>query len=130
MLNLNSVKSFRYLLVGAINTAFGFGINTILYYGLKTLIPTLLILMLANIMSITFSFVAYKLLVFKTKGNWISEYFKCYVVYGMSAALGIVAMWIAVDYLRVPFLTAQLMFFWLGAAFSYFAHDRFTFKKF
>lgn len=129
MLNLKIAKSSRYLIVGAINTVFGFGINTILYYGFNAFAPTLVILIVANIVSITFSFVTYKLLVFKTKGNWISEYLKCYVVYGASSVIGIGATWVVVDYLHVPFLVTQLIFFLMSAAFSYFAHDRFTFKR-
>ena len=75
----------------------------ILFYIEYNAVYIVIIGAICNVVSISFSFVLYKLFVFRTKGHWLQEYARCYVVYGVSAVLGILAAWVMVDYLDVAF---------------------------
>src|ERR1700761_1169185 len=70
------VSIFRYLLVGACNTIFGYGcfvlftvlLDPVFSYGY------VFASLLSNLFSITFAFLGYKWLVFKTRGNYLKEW--------------------------------------------------------
>lgn len=120
-------KSLRYLLVGAGNTAFGYVATVGLYYSLTPWLHLVMIMVLANVICISFSFVTYKLLVFRSGGAWWYEYLRCYVVYGGSAVIGILGLWILVDGWGIPFWLAQAALMVVTVVASYIGHDRFTF---
>lgn len=122
-------KRARYLLAGGWNTVFGYCVGILVYYFLHNLLHTLAIVALASILSISMSFLTYKIFVFKTKGNWLSEYVRCYVVYGSIALIGMLLIWVMVDFFMVPFWIAQAQMLVVTVIFSYIAHAGFTFKK-
>ena len=122
-------KRTRYLLAGGWNTVFGYCVGILAYYFLHSLLHTLAIVALASILSISMSFLTYKILVFKTKGNWLSEYVRCYVVYGSIALIGMLLIWVMVDFFMVPFWIAQAQMLIVTVIFSSVAHAGFTFKK-
>ena len=74
----------RYLIVGVWNTAFGYGLYAGFTYVLTGRIPFAYMVasVLANVIAISVAFIGYKWFVFKTEGNYLREYFRCYVVYG------------------------------------------------
>ena len=76
----------RYLVVGAWNTLFGYGMYALLNFLLAPLLNEYLAAMaasvLANVIAISVAFLGYKLWVFRTKGNFLREYLRCYLVYG------------------------------------------------
>ena len=80
----------RYLLVGLWNTAFGYGT----YAGLTALLTPhlahayIIASLVANLLSITSAFLAYKWFVFKTHGNYLREWMRCVAVYGGAALIG------------------------------------------
>lgn len=120
-------KRFRYLAVGGINALFGYCFSLICYQVFHAWLHIVIIGGICNIVSISIAFVLYKLFVFKTKGHWLQEYVRCYVVYGVSAVLGILATWVMVDYFDVAFWLAQIIIFVGIACFSYVGHSRFSF---
>ena len=65
--------------------------------------------------------------VFRTRGNWLREYLRAYVVYGISAIAGIVSMTVLVDHVGVQFWLAQGMVMSLIIVFSFLAHRLYTF---
>jgi putative flippase GtrA len=74
----------RYLIVGVWNTFFGYGLYALFTYLLTGIVPYAYMLasVLSNVIAITVAFLGYKWFVFKTKGNYLREYLRCYVVYG------------------------------------------------
>ncbi len=122
-------KRVRYLLAGGWNTLFGYCVGVLFYYLLHNYLHTLVIIVLANILNISMSFLTYKIFVFKTRGNWLSEYVRCYVVYGNIAIVGMLLIWLMVDFFMVPFWIAQALILLITVIISYVAHARFTFKK-
>ena len=67
---------------------FAYGLYALLTYLLTPLIPYayMAAALLGTVVCITVSFLGYKMLVFRTKGNFLKEYLRCYVVYGTSYA--------------------------------------------
>ena len=133
----------RFLLVGGSNTI----ISLALYSGFVILFGHLLphrgkplIADIASIVSkplaITIAFLCYKHFVFRTHGNYLKEWLRCFAVYGVSTPAELVILPIAthlflhVTPLRVyaPFL-AGVVNSVIIAAYSYFAHKKFSFKR-
>jgi putative flippase GtrA len=127
----------RYLVVGGLNTAFGYGSFAILNYLITGHIPYpyMVANVLANVVSITFAFVGYKYFVFRTKGNVLREYFRTYVVYGTSMLVGLALLPMLVFALGsvvhpvslVPYV-AQAICTVLVVFVSFFAHKKFSFR--
>ena len=80
----------RYLVVGLVNTVFGYGT----YAGLTALftphIPFAYMLasVISSFLNITFSFLNYKWFIFKTTGHYFREWSRCIVVYGSTMGVG------------------------------------------
>lgn len=122
-------KMLRYLIVGGLNTAFGYFVTVGLYYTLRSHLHIVVIGVIANVVCITESFLTYKLFVFNSRASWWREYLRCYVVYGGSALIGIAGLWLLVNVLGIPFWLAQGLLMVISVAISFAGHDRFTFKK-
>jgi putative flippase GtrA len=122
-------QGLGYLICGGINTLFGYFGSIGLYYLLEGLLSTFLIIVIIKIMTITFSYLTYKMFIFKTKGNWIREYFRCYVSYGAVSILTMGMLLVLVDYLKISFWVAQLFTIIIAASFSFVAHSYYTFAN-
>jgi putative flippase GtrA len=89
----------RYICVGVFNTFFGYINFAVILALLNTALPIrwlYLTVVLASILSvplsITVSYLSYKFLVFRTKGNYLGEWFRCFAVYGTGMIPGLVAL--------------------------------------
>lgn len=129
LLRVIDSQKLRYLLVGGVNTLFGYGAGVGIYMLLVANWHIFIIGIVSNVVSISFSFITYKLFVFKTRGNWFAEYFKAYLVYGGMAALGILFLWLFVDFLNIRIWLAQGMVILVTVVISYFGHKHFTFRE-
>ncbi len=121
-------QKLRYLAVGGVNTLVGYAIGVATYQLLVDSMHIVVIGIFANIVTITFSFLTYKTLVFRTQGQWLKEYLKAYVVYGAVAILGIFLLWLFVNYLGISIWVAQGILIVITVAASYIGHARFTFR--
>lgn len=124
-----SRENIRYLLAGGFNTLVGYSIGVGLYKALESNLSIIWIGIISNILSITVSFLSYKTLVFKTKGMWLTEYMKSYIVYGGIALIGIFFLWLFVDKMKISIWFAQALVIVLTVIFSYLGHSRFTFRR-
>ena len=133
----------RFLMVGVSNTV----VSLALYSGCVVvfghLLPTHGKPLIADIafaistpISITVAFLCYKHFVFRTKGNYLREWVRCFAVYSVSFPMGLVIL-PAVTHLferttlsrpYAPFL-AGLVNSLLIAIYSYFAHKKFSFRR-
>lgn len=129
MMSLFKSDKVRYLLAGAWNTLFGYSLGVGLYLLLAKQLHTSAIALIANILAITMSFLTYKLFVFKTYGNWRSEYLKACVVYSNIAILSILLVWIFVDLFNVNIWISQALTIISTVGISYFGHKKFTFGR-
>jgi len=128
---------FRYLVVGGLNTLFGYGLFAALNYWLTGRIPYpyMIANVLANVVAISFAFVGYKYFVFRTKGNLLREYLRTYLVYGTSMLLGLALLPVLVFALGflihrpnlVPYV-AQGIGTLLVVTTSFFGHKKYSFR--
>jgi putative flippase GtrA len=124
-----SQKRMRYLLVGGANTMVGYMIGIFIYKAMSNSFGIVSIGIISNVLSITFSFVAYKIFVFRTKGAWFTEYLKAYLLYGGMALIGIFLLWLFVENMRISIWVAQALIIGLTFIISYVGHSRFTFHR-
>jgi putative flippase GtrA len=89
----------RYLCVGLFNSLFGYINFAVILALLNKVLPLrflYLTVVLASILSIplniSVSYFTYKFFVFRTKGNYLGEWFKCFAVYGTGMIPGLVAV--------------------------------------
>ena len=123
------LRQVRYLVVGGFNTLAGYSLGVGLYLALSPALHILIIGVLGNLLAITVSFTTYKLFVFRTQGYWMAEYARSYLVYGGSALVGILALWILVDGISLPIWIAQGLLIPITVLVSYVGHARFTFRR-
>ena len=123
-------KKKRYLIIGLINTIFGYFIGILNYILFYKLIGIFFLSLLNFIVSITFSFLTYKYFVFKTKNKFfLSEYLKSYIVYGISFIVGTFFLWLTLEVLKLDIFIAQFITISLTVIFSYIGNNYFTFKE-
>jgi len=133
----------RFLLVGGFNTVF----SLTLYSGFVILFSHLLpsrgkpliadiAFVLSTPVSITVAFLCYKHFVFRTKGNYLKEWLRCFAVYSVSFPMGLAILPAATHLFQrfasthpyAPFL-AGIVNSLVIACYSYFAHKKFSFKR-
>jgi putative flippase GtrA len=133
-------RIFHYLLVGGWNTVFGVGLYTVLFelfsrkLGWRIEIDgqDYLYLILAvpvNVLAITNAYICYKVFVFKTRGNILREYFRCYIVYGTSMLLGMAGLWLLVGLCGLYPVIANILLTFVTVAVSYLGHKYFSFRR-
>ena len=123
-------KPLRFLLVGALNTAFGLSIYPVLLWSTPTLrVHYFVALLIAQAVSTSFAYLTYKLLVFQTQGETRRELVRFLSFYLANYALNWAALPLLVEGARLPPIVAQLGFSLALAAASYLWHSRITFKS-
>lgn len=129
-LNLLNSKNIKFLFAGTLNAIFGYFACLFIYDFLKEWMNTFFIGIICNIFVITFNYVTYKFIVFKSHGNILYEYLRCYIVYGMSSLTGTTVVYILVDYFNFKFYIALLIAMWISVLFSWVGHNKFTYRSF
>lgn len=81
------------------------------------------------ILSSVTSFINQKLFVFCTKGNWLSEYFKCCTTWVVSYCFNAVLLEIFVKYLIKNVYIAQLFSIFMASIVTYVLFKYFAFKQ-
>lgn len=140
---LPAAEVIRFLMVGVSNTIIALALYSgcVILFGYllpsrgKPLIADIAFVISTPI-SITVAFLSYKHFVFRTHGNYLKEWLRCFAVYSVSFPMGLVILPAATNvFLRValarpyaPFL-AGLVNSVIVACYSYFAHKKFSFKR-
>lgn len=127
----NSKNSFpkKFIIVGFINTVFGYLVGLLNYYLFFEIIGIIGVGILNNIINISFAFIMLKKFVFKTiNTNWFYEYLRSYVVYGLKALIGIFVLWLCITVLALNIFISQAIAMLITIFLSYKGHKNFTFK--
>ncbi len=134
----------RFLMVGGFNTVFSLALYSLCVIVLSRLFPNRgkpLIADISSILSqpiaITVAFLCYKHFVFRTKGNYLKEWLRCFAVYSISFPAGLVILPLATKFFltfkvlppNAPPILAGIVNSVLIACYSYFAHKKFSFKR-
>lgn len=131
----------RFLIVGASNTLFAYGLFALLTYLLTPRIESPYVAAmtasaLGTMVCITVSFVCHKLFVFKTRGNFLKEYLRAFVVYGSTSLVGFILLPLLMAALNL-FVTPRTAVPYLAGAIltagtvvvSFFGHKQYTFAQ-
>jgi putative flippase GtrA len=122
-------QKIRYLIVGGWNTLFGYGIFAALYFWLGTSMGYLWILSISFVISVANSYFGYKIFVFKTKGNMVSEFLRVYLVYGISFVFNLITLPFLVEIIHLNVYIAQAIVIIVTVIGSYVLHKNFSFKN-
>ncbi len=132
----------RYIVVGVWNTIFGYGLYSsfVFLYGHflpHRYLPLTVVLasVTAKPISITMAFFCYKHFVFRTHGNYLREWLRCFAVYGVGMLPELIALPIlthlflnfSLTHRPAPYLAGAVITVFT-ATFSYFGHKKFSFR--
>jgi putative flippase GtrA len=118
----------KYLIVGGWNTIFGYVLGLIVFKIFSSSLHIITIGLMINFLSITMSFITYKLFVFKTNNFWFIEYMRSFLVYGAASIFNVLLLWILVDIMKIQFWLAQGIVTPIMIFSSYLGHKKFTFN--
>ena len=120
----------RFLITGALNTIVGLTVYPLIYFVLAPLkLHYLLILVISQTLSLTFSFLTNKFLVFQTSGNYLREIGKFLTIHLIYFLANLAALPGLVELAGMNPVGAQTLFAVLIILTSYFWHSRITFKS-
>ena len=129
---LNSIYSKmpkKFFVVGVINAIFGYSVGILNYFLFFELIGIIGVGIINNILAITLAFILFKKFVFKTiNTNWILEYIRSYLVYGIQAIMGIFILWLCITVLKLNIYFSQALSMITAVFISYTGHKKFTFR--
>ena len=130
MLKIKNKSVFKgYLLIGIINTVFAYFSGILIFNFFYPVLEIQKISILTSIFNITFSFLNYKLFLFKNFRNYISEYFKYLISNVLIILFSILTLYIFIEILNFSIYFAQLLIISLAVLFSYFVNLNYIFKK-
>ena len=122
-------KKIRFLIAGIVNTLVGLASYPLLYIMLNPLeFSYIVVLIISQLLCVTFSFVSNKCFVFKTKGNLSKEYLKFFLFHGFYFCINLIALPVMVEFLKLNPMVAQTIFSIFIIVTSYFWHSTITFK--
>ena len=122
-------RIIRYLFVGGWNTLFGTGLFALLYWLWGTEQNYLFIAVPVTIAAVTNAFLCYKWIVFRTRGNYLREYLKCWTVYGSSSLISMAGMVLFVEEFGMEPVPANILMTVLCVIWSYLGHRFFSFRN-
>jgi hypothetical protein len=119
----------RFLNVGFVNLLFMYGSGVLLDFLLRNIFPTFFIALLVSIFHVTFSFATRKIYIYKTKGNWLKEYLRCYAFYSVSIVVSVLVLWSLMDAFGFAFWSAQLWSIFVATVFYSLTSRYFAFMR-
>jgi putative flippase GtrA len=120
----------RFIFAGGINTLFGLAAFPLLMWTFNSMsLHYLVILTIAQILSVVFSFLTNKFLVFRTAGNYVAEFGKFITFHAAYFVANLAALPILVELFGVPPIWGQFAFAGAVIISSYFWHSRITFQR-
>ena len=118
-----------YLLAGIANTVFGYFFGILCYFLFYKNYGIIVVGIVANIVCISFSFLTYKLIVFKTKKNWFLEYIKSLLSFGLVSIFAIIMLWFLVEVVRLNIFISHFFSVLSSAIISYISNRWLIFRQ-
>lgn len=116
----------KYLIIGTLNTLFGYILFALL---LKVKIFYLLSLLISHIIGTINSYVFNKKFTFKSKDKINGEIQKFFLVYTLMFIANFLLLYLAVDIFKIKPLIAQIPILFLTVVISFIGQRFFTFRK-
>ncbi|MEO6145374.1 MAG: GtrA family protein [Dermatophilaceae bacterium] len=117
-----------FLIVGAVNTVFGF----LCFAGFLLLLGHrlyLVALVCAHVVSVLFAFVLYRFLVFRVRGHVLADLWRFETVYLSALAVNFALLPLLVEIADLPVLLAQAIIVFITSVISWVGHKRYSFRR-
>jgi len=119
----------KFLIVGFVNTVFGYLIGVINLFLFYNLLGAVIVGLINNVIAITFSFFTYKYFVFEShKTHWFIQYLKSLITYSITGLWGVAVLWFSIEFLNFNFYVSQGISIIFSVPFMYIFHKYFTFR--
>ncbi len=124
-----SSERFRYLLVGAWNTLVGYLLFAGLVLTVGEHVHYTILLLVSHIISVLEAFVAYRLIVFRVRGNVLRDLARFWSVYAAALLANLAILPVLVDVVGIDVLVAQAGLVVATIILTYVANRRFSFRR-
>jgi len=121
-------EQLLYLVVGAWNTLFGYGVFSLLYYLLHETLHVDVILVLSYAVAVPNNYVCYRYIVFRSRGAVRRELPRFTVVYVVTLAANLVVLPLALRHLPLNAYAIQALYTVVVVVLSYLANKFFSFR--
>jgi putative flippase GtrA len=122
-------EPIAYVIVGAWNTLFGYGVFALLYYLLHDRAHVDVILVISYALSIANAYIGYRFVVFRSTGSMKRELPRFTAVYLVTLAANLVVLPVALRLLPWNAYVVQGLFTFVIVALSYLGHKHFSFRS-
>jgi putative flippase GtrA len=129
LLRLVRNQKVAFLLVGATNTAIGFGFFVAFQYTIGQLWGYLATLAFAHVFSVLCAFVLYRTFVFKVRGHVLRDLARFEVVYLVSLGVNFILLPIGVEVFGLAPIAAQALIVFVTTIISFVGHRSFSFRR-
>ena len=119
----------RFVAVGVVNTAFGYGLFAILEITVGATIPYLYLLLVAHVISVLEAYVLQRRFVFQVQGLWLRDLLRFWSVYLVALAINVVALPLLVEVVELPVLLAQALILMTMTLGTFVAHRSYSFRR-
>jgi len=122
-------QGLRFLIVGAFNTAFGFGLFALMLHLAGDEVHYLVVLVFAMIVAVLVAFAAYRTFVFRVRGNVLRDLGRFSLVYVGVLAANVIALPLLVEVAGLPILIAQAIIVVGTVVANFLLHRSFSFRR-
>ena len=122
-------ERFRFVFIGAINTAFGFLLFTVLYFLLDRKIHYILIFSTTQVIAVVFSHFMQRNFVWHSEKSYIKELAKFGATYVVVSIANVLLLTVAVEYLEFSTLYSQYAIGFALIVTTYFSQKHWVFRK-
>ena len=119
----------RFLLAGALNTAFGYACFVVYQHTIGIHWGYMSTLALTHVTSVGFAFITHRSFVFRVSGRLLHDLWRFESVYLAALGLNAVLLPALVELVGVPVLVSQAAITCLSVAMSWLGHSQFSFRR-
>ena len=129
MNNLFKNRKLKFIVIGLINTIFGYfaGVTLLLY--LVNKLPVIIISFLISVLTISFSILMYKYFLFNNSNNTIVKIFsKGFITYSISTIFSSLSLYGLISIMKLNIYLSQTITIAITTIIIWVLHNNFTFK--
>jgi len=118
-----------FLVVGGINTVFGYLCFAVFLVTVGQRSHYLAALACAHVVSVLFAFVLYRFVVFRVRGHVLADLWRFETVYLAALAVNFVLLPVLVEFAHLPVLLAQALIVLVTSLMSWMGHKHYSFRR-